>query len=175
MKRYMFGLAALAAVLIIAGVALAANRKDDKPGFIGYADKLNLTTEQKGKLIDLQEKYVTDKEKIRDEIVKNVFDMKRLYLAPTPDVKAIDKVQDQIKDLRGKNRDLSRSFRDSARALLTPDQLKAAPYAFMGHRDGFGMGPGFGRCFGGDRARGDWGHGWRHERGHHRWHFLGIW
>jgi Spy/CpxP family protein refolding chaperone len=149
----MYGAAALAAVaLLVAGIALAADTGAATPATFGHADKLNLTVDQKGKLINLQEKYFGEKEKIRDQIVAKVFDLKRLYLAPTPDIKAIDKVQDEISALRAKNLTLAQDFRDDARALLTPDQLKADPYAFMGRHDGFGRGGfgmgGMGRGFG---------------------------
>jgi Spy/CpxP family protein refolding chaperone len=164
MKKYTYLIAALIAVLLVAGLVFAADQKDEKPGFWGPGGKLNLTTEQKGKLIDLQEKLFNDQEKISDEIVKKDFQMKKLFLADTPDIKAIDKIQDEIKALNDKRITLLRDFRTKARALLTAEQLKADPYAFMGPGGGMGigpcpgmMGPGFGPGTG-------MGGGWHHER-----------
>ncbi len=169
MKKYTYLIAALIAVLLVAGMAFAAGPKDEKPGFWGPEGKLNLTTDQKSKLIDLQEKLFNDQEKISDQIVKKDFQMKKLFLADTPDIKAIDKVQDEIRALNGTRITLLRDFRTKARALLTAEQLKADPYAFMGPGGGMGigpcsfggpgmMGPGFGPGMG---MRGGWHHeGW---------------
>ncbi len=177
--------ALLIAGLVIAGVATAGPR-DDRPGpgswgcpyyQGGPAGTLNLTTDQQKKLSDLQEKFFTDSDKIIDQVVEKHRQMRDLYVAETPNIKAIDKIQDEIKVLSDKRIALSRDFRNKARALLTAEQLKADPYAFM-------MGPGFGGGLGGpgmmgagfgggmpcgpdyDRERGGgFGRWW----GHHRW------
>ena len=144
MKKYMYLIAAAAAVLLVAGIVWAAGPAVDKPAFPGPGgpgDRLNLTTEQKGKLLDLQEKLFADMEKLNTDMAKKDFEMKRLFLAEKPDLKAIDKAQDEIKALADKRITLMRSFRDKARALLTSEQLTADPYAFMGPGGMIGGGP----------------------------------
>jgi Spy/CpxP family protein refolding chaperone len=176
----------LIAGLVIAGVAFAGPR-DDRPGpgagawgcpyyQGGPADTLNLTADQQKKLADLQKKFFTDSDKIIDQVIAKHRQMRDLYVDETPNVKAIDKAQDEIKALSDKRIALSRDFRDKARALLTAEQLKADPYAFMmgpGFGGGFGgpemMGPGFGGGKGCgpdfDRERGHgFGKWWKHHR-----------
>jgi len=144
MKKYLYLIAAAAAVLVVAGIVWAAGPTVEKPAFPGPGgpgDRLNLTTEQKGKLLDLQEKLFADMEKLNDDIAKKDFAVKRLFLAETPDIKAIDKAQDDIRVLADKRITLMRNFRDKARALLTGEQLAADPYAFMGPGGMMGAGP----------------------------------
>ncbi len=193
MKKYNYMVLALVTLLLIIGAGCDKDRRGKEPwcfgrdkdkGYVGYTDELKLTTEQKTKLIDLQEKLFTDKEKNTDEIVKKEFELKKLYLAEKPDINAIDKAQDEIKALADKNIPLFREFRNSARALLTDEQLKADPYAFMepgfgpmgGPGFGAGFGPGFGGGFGICGERGKWGHecegareGNHEKEGDHEW------
>jgi len=172
--------ALLIAALIIAGVAMAQPR-DDRPGagpggFWGCplnpggpaGDTLNLTADQQKKLVDLQKKFFTDSDKITDQVTSKHRQLRDLYLAETPDIKAIDKAQDEIRALFDKRIALSRDLRDKARAILTAEQLKANPYAFM-------MAPGFGGGFGGPEMMGPGGgpgRGWDDDGargGGHRW------
>jgi Spy/CpxP family protein refolding chaperone len=143
--------------LMVAGIA-AAQPWGDRPGRDGggtwdcpyysggpAGDTLNLTADQQKKLIDLQEKYADKDDVITDEITKKNRELRKLYVSETPDIKSIDKVEDQIKALMDKRFALKREFRNSARALLTDEQLKANPYAFTGPgfcRGGVGGGRG---------------------------------
>ncbi len=152
--------AVLIAGLMIAGAALA-QPWGDRPGYGGgggywgcpyYQDGpggsgLNLTADQQKKLTDLQEKYIDANDKISDQIVDKQRELRKLYATDTPDFKAIDKAEDQIRGLMDKKFSLNREFRNSARSLLTDEQLKAYPYAFSGPGSclGYGAGPGYGR------------------------------
>jgi Spy/CpxP family protein refolding chaperone len=172
MKKYIVALGILS--LLLAGAALVYSQ-DERPGpgggfwgcpyySGGPSDTLKLTVDQEKKLTDLQEKFLDDSDAISDEITKKERAMRKLYVAEKPDVKAIDKAEDGIKTLFDKRIALSRSFRDKARALLTEEQLKENPYAFMG--PGFGGGPGlcpgggFGPGSGRGSGRGMMGGGW---------------
>jgi len=188
MKRSI--IAAGVAMLLIAGLMVAgvafADPKDNTPGpgtgswgcpyyQGGPAGTLNLTADQQKKLADLQEKFFEDNDKITDQVIDKQRQLRKLYVAETPNIKAIDKAQDEIKALSDKRIALSRDFRNKARALLTAEQLKTNPYAFM-------MGPGFGGGFGpgmmGPGFGGGWGRGWDGDQergggfgkwwGHHR-------
>ena len=163
--------ATLLAVLMIAGTVMAQPR-DDRPryGAGGYwgcpyypggagDDVLNLTADQQKKLIDLQEKYAEKNDVITDEIVAKERELRKLYLAETPNIKSIDKVEDQIKALMDKRFALNREFRNNARTLLTDEQLKAYPYAFTGPGSCLGYGPGYGRGMMGGGMRGGFGPG----------------
>jgi Spy/CpxP family protein refolding chaperone len=161
MKKYV--IAAVAALFMVAaGLAFAGAPQGKSPGSVGFPDKdrLNLTTDQQKKLVDLQEKLFTDNEKITDEMMKQRFALKRLYLADKPDIKAIDKLQDEIRSIGDKRVAIMREFRDKARALLTDEQLAADPYAFMG--PGFGM-----------RGAG-LGPDWRAKDRHHDHHWFSF-
>jgi Spy/CpxP family protein refolding chaperone len=160
----------LMAGLVIAGVA-SADPRDDFPGpgggywgcpyyQGGPAGTLNLTEDQQKKLADLQEKFFADNDKITDQIVDKERELRKLYVAETPNVKTIDKAQDEVKGLMDKRIALTRDFRNKARALLTAEQLKENPYAFM---MGSGMGGGFGAGMMG--FGGGWGRGWDGDRG----------
>jgi hypothetical protein len=188
-KKYNYMIIAFVAALLIVSAGCDRDRRGKEPaypgkdkdsGYVGNLDKLNLTTDQKSKLIDLQEKLFTGNEEITDGIVKKGFELKKLYLADNPDINAIDKVQDDIKALADKRIPLFREYRDTARALLTEEQLKADPYAFIGPGEGMGpgcfsafgpgpgtMGPHFGDKFRCDGERGKWGH--EREGRHHWW------
>jgi Spy/CpxP family protein refolding chaperone len=164
--------ALLIAGLMIVGVATAQPR-DDRPGYGsgGYwgcpyypggpeGDTLSLTADQQKKLVNIQEKYATENDKITDDIVKVERDLRKLYTSEKPDLKAIDKAEDQIKGLMDKRFALGREFRNSARALLTDEQLKANPYAFTGPgsclNGGFGRGHGRGMMGGYGPGGGRW-------------------
>jgi Spy/CpxP family protein refolding chaperone len=181
MKKYNYMVLALVALLLVIGTGCNRDRQgkekghfgqDKDKGYVGDTDKLNLTTEQKTKLIDLKEKLFTDKDEINDEIVKKNFELEKLYLAEKPDVNAIDKAQDEIKALADKNIPIFREFRNNARGLLTEEQLKANPYAFMepgfrpmgGPGFGVGFGPGLDEGFGICWERGERGHKWEGDR-----------
>jgi Spy/CpxP family protein refolding chaperone len=151
-----------AAAILVAGLmfagAVAAQPWGDRPAagrdgawgcpyYPGGAgdDTLKLTADQQKKLIDLQEKYADKDDVITDEITKKSRELRKLYVSETPDIKSIDKVEDQIRTLMDKRFALKREFRNSARSLLTDEQLKANPYAFTGPgfcRGGVGGGRG---------------------------------
>jgi Spy/CpxP family protein refolding chaperone len=176
-KKRIFALsfaAVLVAGLMIAG-AVFAQPQNDRPGYGGGGgywgcpyypggpgnDGLNLTADQQKKLTDLQEKYIDANDKISDQIVDKQRELRKLYVAETPDFKAIDRVEDQIRTLMDKKFTLNREFRNSARALLTDEQLKAYPYAFTGPGSclGYGPGPGYGRGGGMGGGMGGFGPG----------------
>ncbi len=159
MKKRIFAIsfaALLIAGLMIVGIA-AAQPRDDRPGYgVGFGgcpfysgapggDTLNLTTDQQKKLIDLQDKYADKNDDITDQIVKKERALRKLFISETPDIKSIDKIEDEIRTLMDKRFALGREFRNNARALLTDEQLKANPYAFTGPGSCLGYGPGNGR------------------------------
>ena len=158
MKKYKYMIPALAAMLLIGGVALA-DPWDERPGYGGgYGGgwgcpftpggpsvDLKLTADQQEKLADLHEKLIAGNDKIADDITTKERALRKLYATEKPDIKAIDKAQDEIKALADKRIALSREFRNKARALLTAEQLKTDPYAFMSPAGCPRGGPGYGQ------------------------------
>jgi Spy/CpxP family protein refolding chaperone len=152
---------------MVAGIA-AAQPWGDRPGRGGgtwdcpyysggpAGDTLNLTADQQKKLIDIQEKYADKDDVITDEITKKNRELRKLYVSETPDIKSIDKVEDQIKALMDKRFALKREFRNSARAILTDEQLKANPYVFTGPGSCLGYGSGGGMMGGYGPGGGRW-------------------
>jgi Spy/CpxP family protein refolding chaperone len=180
MKKIGYMIPVLAALLLIGGVALA-QPTDDRPGPGagggwtgcpyypgGPGVDLKLTADQEKKLADLKEKFIDSNDKIADDMRVKERALRKLYNAEKPDIRAIDKAEDEIKAIADKRIALSRDFRNKARALLTGEQLAADPYAFMGPGScpfggpgigyGRGMTGGYGPGWGGGTMRG-WGGG----------------
>ncbi|GEM_PF-3600026 len=170
MKRGLtIGAAVFAAVvLVFAALAFAQTDKTAPPtrpfygpgygpgGCLwGYNTTLKLTEDQQKKLSDLMRKDVVDKSKIRTEMQLKRIELMTLYQADKPDLKKIDRIEDSIRDLRDKEFDLKRKFRDNARKLLTKEQLEKNPYAFCGR--GAGMGHGVGHHGKGRSGKGGFG------------------
>lgn len=153
MKRYL--LIAGAAVLLLAAFAWAQNE------YSGYGSPyapygttdLKLTADQQKRLADLEIKYQTDILNINKEIAQKDLDLRKLMLAAKPDTKAIEKLENEIVKLQNKHYDVTLDYRNKSRSILTDEQLKTAPYAFMGPGlcpyYGGGSGYGYGGMMGG--------------------------
>jgi Spy/CpxP family protein refolding chaperone len=160
MKRYL--LIVGAAVLLLAAFAWAQSE------YSGYgspyapygATDLKLTTDQQKKLADLEVKYLADIQSINTQIAQKDIDLRRLLLAEKPDTKAIEKLENEIVKLQNKHYDVTLDYRNKSRSILTDEQLKTNPYAFMGPglcpyygggmMGGYGgYGPGYGGMMGG--------------------------
>jgi Spy/CpxP family protein refolding chaperone len=159
MKRYL--LIAGAAVLVLAAFAWAQNEYRGYGGsYAPYAADLKLTADQQKKLADLEVKYLADIQSINTQIAQKDLDLRRLLLAEKPDTKAIEKLENEIVKLQSKHYDATLDYRNKSRSILTDEQLKTNPYAFMGPglcpyygggmMGGYGgYGPGYGGMMGG--------------------------
>jgi len=159
MKRYL--LIATAAVLLVTAFAWAQGGYPGYGGGYGYATDLKLTADQQKKLADLEVKYLADIQGIETQIAQKDLDLRRLLLADKPDTKAIEKLENEIVKLQNKHYDVTLDYRNKSRSVLTDEQLKTSPYAFMGpglcpYYGGGGMmggyggyGPGYGGMMGG--------------------------
>jgi Spy/CpxP family protein refolding chaperone len=132
MRKYILLMSA--AVLLVAALAWAQN---EYPGYgspyapYGTTD-LKLTADQQQKLADLQVKYQTDILNINKEIAQKDLDLRKLMLAAKPDTKAIEKLENEIVKLQNRHYDVTLDYRNKSRSILTDEQLKTAPYAYMG-------------------------------------------
>lgn len=177
MKRSL--LVAGAVMLLVAAFAWA---QGGNPGYgrgYGYGADLNLTAEQEKKLAELEVKYLTDIQKIDRAISEKDLDLRRLLLADKPDTKAIERLEGDIVKLQNDHYAATLDYRTKARGILTDEQLKANPYAFMGpgtcpyygggmmggyggYGPGYGGGMmrGYGPGYGGGGMMRGWGPGW---------------
>jgi Spy/CpxP family protein refolding chaperone len=160
MKKYTLIIGA--AVLLVAAFAWAQQESPVYGGPYspyGTAD-LKLTADQQKTLADLQVKYQTDILSINKEIAQKDLDLRKLLLADKPDTKAIEKLENEIVKLQNKHYDVTLDYRNKSRSVLTEEQLKTNPYAFMGPglcpyygggmMGGYGgYGPGYGGMMGG--------------------------
>lgn len=146
-KIWMVGLALIA----MTGLAIAAG-----PGY-GFGmkancqagiDRLKLTSEQKTKLGELQEKFRKDTISLRNEMQIRRLEMRTLWITPNPDKDKIMAKQKELNALRDKLQAKSTDFRLDIRKILTPEQ--AAQIGTLG------PGMGFGRSMGRHRM---WHHG----------------
>ena len=157
------------AVLILTVPALAdpetkGNRTGSfYPGNCPWGNSsLDLTENQQEKLTDLQKKNIKEGAKIMTEMQLKRVELQGLYRAEKPDFAKIDKVEKEIRDIRAKQYELQKDFRDDARKLLTKKQLEDNPYAFSGRGRGNGMGYGIGHGrSGGSNGKGKGGYGCR--------------
>jgi Spy/CpxP family protein refolding chaperone len=132
MKKYL--LIAGALVLLVAALAWAQQESPvyGGPGApYGTAD-LKLTADQQQKLADLEIKYRGDILNINNEIAKKDLELRKLMLAAKPDTKAIEKLENEIVKLQNNHYNVTLDYRNKSRSILTDEQLKTAPYAFMG-------------------------------------------
>lgn len=141
MKRILVPIFAL---LIITAVWAQAEAEDWQGNFrCPYWDtNLNLTQDQQDKLLDIQDDYRKDSQKIWLDMSRKELELRELYMADKPDLKKIEKAEDQIRDLMEKKFDLSREHRVKMRGVLTDEQLEANPQAFICPGFGMGSGPG---------------------------------
>ena len=164
MKKYFL---AMSAVLLLFGALAWAQQ--ESPIYGGYggmygpynAPNLNLTTDQQKKLADLETKYLADIKSIDTQITQKDLDLRKLLLAEKPDTKAIEKLENEIVKLQNKHYDVTLDYRNKSRSVLTDEQLKTNPYAYMGpglcpYYGGGMMGGygGYGRGWGGGMMRG---------------------
>jgi Spy/CpxP family protein refolding chaperone len=153
MRKYILLIGA--AVLLMAVFAWAQQESPVYGGpYAPYsAADLKLTADQQQKLADLEIKYRGDVLNINNEIAKKDLELRKLMLTDKPDTKAIEKLENEIVKLQNKHYDVTLDYRNKSRSVLTDEQLKTNPYAFMGPGlcpyYGGGSGYGYGGMMGG--------------------------
>jgi Spy/CpxP family protein refolding chaperone len=152
------------ALIALAGSAMAAGPGfgfDDRINRPFIEDRLNLTTEQKTKLKELQEKHWNETIALRNEMQTRRLELRTLWTVPNPDKNKILAKQKELNELRDKMQAKTTDFRLDMRKILTPEQ--AAQVGIQGAGIGFGRGigrPWMGRPgpYGGPgRGAGCWG------------------
>jgi Spy/CpxP family protein refolding chaperone len=85
---------------------------------------LNLTDDQKGKMIEVRNKYVGQMKASRDELFQKRQELRNLYTDPKADEGTIMAKQKELASLQQKARDNMMQFALEERRILTPEQLK---------------------------------------------------
>lgn len=116
-------------------------------------ENLNLTSDQKAKIEDLQVAHEKATRPLRDKIYDKSAELRKLWLAAEPDKGKILAAQKELNSLRDETQAKSTELRLDIRKVLTPEQnAKLAD-------TGWGRGPGFGPR-GGMRGHGGRGPGY---------------
>lgn len=111
---------------------------------------LDLTAEQKEKIIALREAHLKDIKPFQDQLYVKGRELRGLWLAKTPDRESILALQKEVQNLRNQLMDKLTNYRLEVRQILTPEQqAKILPYG-PEHRP---------RRMGGPGMRGDDEHG----------------
>ncbi len=160
MKKMTFALTAILVGLLLASQAFAwGPGRGFGPGRGGCYDaragleNLNLTSEQKTKIEDLQIAYEKVTRPLRDKIYDKSVELRKLWLAAEPDKAKILAAQKELNALRDELQTKVTEMRLDIRKVLTPEQN-----AKLADTD-WGRGPGFGPR-GGMRAHHGYGPGY---------------
>jgi len=144
----------IAALVIVIGVQMAAAAPG---GFRGFASpqpqprvwNLELTQEQRAKLLEIHEQYYKELNKIRNQLIDKNYQLKKLYLSENPDQNKINALYDEITALRTKYYNLKLQQRDAVAGIVGVENypLRGYGYGFGCGGPGLGRG-GFGGCWG---------------------------
>lgn len=144
MKKTRIALMAVLAGLLLTSQALAWGPGPGKgracgPDWQAGLERLNLTDDQKAKIEGLQ--TATDKatRPIREKIFDKSVELRRLWLAATPDKDKITAAQKELRVLRDNMEDKITTLRLEIRKVLTPEQNEKL--ANMRWHRGPGFGP----------------------------------
>ncbi len=120
--------------------------------------KVDLTSDQKAKLQDLRQKFMSETAKLRGELLTKRLELQSLWTNPKADPKAIVEKERELRDLQNQMREKGLQHQLEVRQILTPEQIAGfgpgcgfGPGFGLGPKKGFGMGwgrgPGKGPCF----------------------------
>jgi len=159
MKKTVFGLSVVAALLVTASLALAwgpgYGRGGGYAGAAGYgclyAPNFNMTTEQSGSLSSLQQQFLNETLPIRNEMAAKSLEIRNLMAQPSANAATISVKRQEIFTLQQKIQEKTLAYQTNARNILTPQQLSMLP---PGCGLGFAAGRGYGGGFGGGYGKG---------------------
>ena len=159
MKKVLMTLGILFMVGILAAPVFAHRWGGDKNyGGHGYGpcwvEGGDLTESQQVELDKLNEKFVNDTAKLREDIWNKSAELDTLLESSNPDATKVRTLQKEISDLKAKMADKRVDFELQAR--------KIAPNARFGRGEGRGYSQGYGRGYGMGRHHGPYGHRGQH-------------
>jgi Spy/CpxP family protein refolding chaperone len=179
MKKVTVTIMALLVIAMIATAALAFG-PGRGPGYgpcgrgdFGGFGELNLTAEQKTKLIELRDAQFKDVKPLQEQMFAKRDELRKLWLEVNPDQGKITAAQKEMRAVRDQMQDKMTAFRLESLKVLTPEQREKAISFAAGFSAGRGYGPGcgFGKgrgfgpgapcggsgCQGGGPGDGGWG------------------
>lgn len=156
-KRIM--ISSLVAILIlgVTAVAFAAPLGQKLGVRPGICSNLDLSDEQYSKMQTIHENYFEEHQDLRNQISKEIFELKNIYLQKDPDKEAIKQKEDKIEKLREQMNELRNQKFNDVNSILTKEQqekiqdLRNNPNT-QGLRRGMGSSRGF--CNGQGQGRG---------------------
>ncbi len=157
MKKTAIGISFVTALLLTASLALAWGPSYGRgagfaaPSAYGclYAPSFNLTAEQRGKLIGLQQEFSNETLPVRNELAAKSLELRSLMAQPSPNSATISAKQKEIFDLQQKMQEKSLAYQTNARGVLTPQQVsQLTPGCGLGFAAGTGYGAGYGGGYG---------------------------
>lgn len=134
------------ALSVFAAAVLLVGRPTNAQGWRGPhhgGAVVDLTAEQQKQLSELRAGMHQQMQPVRNEMFAKSSELRQLWLAPTPDRKAIQDKQQELDQLRKQMQDARTEHHLAALNVLTPAQREKAQAA------GAGYGPGRGRGGGG--------------------------
>jgi Spy/CpxP family protein refolding chaperone len=122
----------LALVMLVGMVAFAAMAAGDGWGCgprgehhrFAMMDKLNLTLEQRQKMLEIRQGFEKDTLALRYDLRQKNQELRKLWRADSLDSNAIQSKSNEIIALRIKLVTKMRVMRDKMKSILTPEQLK---------------------------------------------------
>ncbi len=124
-------------------------------GDFGGFGELNLTADQKTKLIEMRDAQFKDLKPLREAMFAKRDELRKLWLEPNPDQGKITTAQKEMRSVRDQMQDKMTAFRLESLKILTPEQREKAKSFAAGYAAGRGYGPG--RGFGEGRGFGPGG------------------
>lgn len=148
MKRYRVWLLALVFVLVGApGFAAApapAPASPGQPGFGGprmgqnahyrFASLLGLSQEQKEKMREIRNRFLTDTHDLRYDLIQKRLEMRKLFTDPKVNAATLLAKEKESAALRQKLQDRRAQMKIEWRSVLTPDQIQKLDQMPMGRR-----------------------------------------
>lgn len=122
----------------------------------GPGKGVDLTPDQRSKLQDLRQKFLSETAKLRGELLTKRLELQALWTNPKADPKAIAEKERELRELQNQMKEKGLQHRLEVRQILTPEQLAGfGPGRGLGFGKGpkkgcgfgWGMGPGHGPCF----------------------------
>jgi Spy/CpxP family protein refolding chaperone len=154
MKKAMITVMALLVTALLATAALAFG-PGRGPGYgpsgrgdFGGFGELNLTADQKTKLIELRDAQFKDIKPLREAMFAKRDEVRKLWLEPNPDQGKITAAQKEMRSVRDQIQDKMTALRLESLKVLTPEQREKAKSFAAGFNAGRGSGFGQGRSFG---------------------------
>jgi Spy/CpxP family protein refolding chaperone len=107
---------------------------------IGPRSRLNLTAEQKGKIVNLRLTFREETLELRTQLTRKRLEMQKLLLEESPDLTEVNALVDEMASVQAEIQKKAIEFGLKLKSLLTKEQLDKLPEWDFGQRFGRAMG-----------------------------------